>query len=61
MNENLTKEGRAEAFAGLRKRKRQFMALEDFTEFDLENLRAAVPPAAAAAFDAETRRYKESV
>jgi prevent-host-death family protein len=37
----------------LKKRDRQVMALEDFTEFDLEAIRAAEPPTEATAYDLE--------
>ncbi len=38
----------------LKKRDRQVLGLEDFTEADLQAIRAAEPPAEAAAFDHET-------
>ena len=37
----------------LKKRDRQVMALEDFTESDLEVIRTAEPPVEAAAYDQE--------
>jgi prevent-host-death family protein len=43
----------AEEYRRLRRRDRQVMTLEDFTEADLEALRAVQPSPAAAAFDHE--------
>jgi prevent-host-death family protein len=43
----------AEEFKRLKRRDRQVLGLEDFTEADLEAIRKAQPPAAAASFDHE--------
>lgn len=42
-----------EEYRRLKRRDRQVMTLDDFTEEDLEALRNAEPPAEAAAFDHE--------
>lgn len=43
----------ADEYHRLKRRDRQVLSLEDFTEADLEAIRRAEPPAEAAAFDAE--------
>lgn len=43
----------AEEFKRLKRRDREVLCLEDFTEADLEAIRKAEPPAEAAAFDHE--------
>ena len=42
-----------EEYRRLKRRDRQVMAFDDFTEADLEAIRKAEPPAEAAAFDHE--------
>jgi prevent-host-death family protein len=42
-----------EEYRRLKRRDRQVMTLDDFTEEDLEAIRKAEPPAEAAAFDRE--------
>jgi len=43
----------ADEYHRLKKRDRQVMGIEDFTEADLKAIRAAEPPAEAAAFNSE--------
>ena len=43
----------AEEFKRLKRRDREVLRLEDFTEADLQAIRKAEPPAKAAAFDHE--------
>ena len=43
----------AEEYKRLKRRDRQVMTLDDFTEADLQAIRKAEPPAEAAAFDHE--------
>lgn len=43
----------ADEYRRLKRRDRQVMTLDDFTEADLEAIRKAEPPAEAAAFDHE--------
>jgi prevent-host-death family protein len=43
-----------EEYQRLKRRDRQVLGLEDFTEADLQAIRAAEPPPEAAAFDHET-------
>jgi prevent-host-death family protein len=43
----------AEEYRRLKRRDREVLRLEDFTEADLEAIRKAEPPAEAAAFDHE--------
>ena len=43
----------AEEFKRLKRRDRQVMTLDDFTDADLDAIRKAEPPAEAAAFDHE--------
>lgn len=45
----------AEEYRRLKRRDREVLGLEDFSEADLEAIRAAEPPPEAAAFDDETR------
>jgi PHD/YefM family antitoxin component YafN of YafNO toxin-antitoxin module len=43
----------AEEYSRLKRRDREVLGLDDFTEADLEAIRRAKPPRAAAAFDSE--------
>lgn len=43
----------ADEYRRLKRRDREVLGLEDFTEADLEAIRRAEPPAEAAAFDSE--------
>ena len=45
----------AEEYRRLKQRDREVLGLDDFTEADLQAIRAAEPPPEAAAFDEETR------
>lgn len=45
----------AEEYRRLKRRDREVLGLEDFTEADLQAIRAAEPPPAAVGFDDETR------
>jgi len=45
----------AEEYRRLKRRDREVLGLEDFTEADLQAIRAAEPPPEAVAFDDETR------
>ena len=45
----------AEEYHRLKRRDREVMSLDDFTEADLEAIRSAKPPRAAAAFDHELK------
>ena len=45
----------AEEYRRLKQRDREVLRLDDFTEEDLQAIRAAEPPPEAAAFDEETR------
>jgi prevent-host-death family protein len=46
----------AEEYHRLKRRDRQVMALDDFTEADLQAIRQAEPPIEAAAFDHEANQ-----
>lgn len=45
-----------EEYRRLKQRDREVLGLEDFTEADVQAIRASEPPPEAAAFDDETRR-----
>jgi prevent-host-death family protein len=45
----------AEEYRRLKQRDREVLGLDDFTDADLQAIRAAEPPTDAAAFDHETR------
>ena len=45
----------AEEYRRLKQRDREVLGLDDFTEADLQAIRAAEPPPEATAFDEETR------
>jgi PHD/YefM family antitoxin component YafN of YafNO toxin-antitoxin module len=46
----------ADEFKRLKRRDREVLRLDDFTQADLEAIRKAEPPAEAATFDAELKR-----